>query len=71
MRVVSDRYLCDVECPYCGVRLEVEDPCDFECRAKMEREEDYKMMCPVCEEFMTVHVEWEPTYPYGAEAVSE
>lgn len=27
------------------------------------------MMCPVCEESMTAHVEWEPTYPHGAKVV--
>ena len=41
----------------------------FEERARMERDEDHEMVCPVCDGSMIVHVTWEPTYPYSAEVV--
>lgn len=69
MRVATDRDLCDVECPYCGAALDVDDSDDFEERARMERDEDHEMVCPVCDGSMIVHVTWEPTYPYSAEVV--
>ena len=69
MRIAADKYLCDVECPYCGVALYVDDSEDFEDRTRMGRDEDHEMVCPVCDESMIVHVLWEPTYPYDAEVV--
>lgn len=69
MRMAADKDLCDVECPYCGAALHVDDPDDFEDRTRMARDEDHEMVCPVCDESMIVHVLWEPTYPYDAEEV--
>ena len=66
----ADRLLCDVECPHCGAYLIVEDSDDFEDGADMSREDDFEMLCPVCDGSMTVHVTWQPTYPYEAKAVS-
>lgn len=59
----------DVECPHCGAYLDVEDSDDFASERNMERDQDYTMTCPVCDGRTTVHVFWEPTYPYGAKAV--
>lgn len=67
----ADRYLRDIECPHCGAYLIVEDSDDFECYDTMSREDDFEMDCPVCDGSMTVHVTWQPTYPYGAKAVIE
>lgn len=70
MRIAADKDLCDVECPCCGAALDVDDSDDFEDRARMEREEDHEMVCPVCEGSMIVHVVWGPYYD-GAEVVAE
>lgn len=67
---VSDKDLCDVECPHCGASLDVEDSDDFDGNGAMQREDDYVMVCPVCDECMTVHVVWEPVY-CGAEVVEQ
>lgn len=69
MRVAERKDLCDIECPHCDACLDVEDSDDFAEGGEMRREEDYEMVCPVCEGLMSVHVTWEPTYPYGAEVV--
>lgn len=69
MRIAEKNDLCDVECPHCGAALDVDDPDDFDESTSMEREGDIDMICPVCDGIMMVHVTWEPTYPYDAEAV--
>lgn len=69
MRMAADKDLRDVECPYCGAALNVDDPDDFYDSSGMARDEDHEMECPVCDESMIVHVLWEPTYPYDAEVV--
>ena len=62
---------CDVECPHCGALLIVEDSEDFDENTAMSREEDHEMLCPVCGEYMAVHVTWYPAYLHGAKAVAE
>lgn len=64
----KDRDLCDVECPHCGACLDVDDSDDFADHGDMHREDDFEMTCPVCDGSMTVHVTWQPTYPYNATA---
>ena len=68
MRVADGKNSCEVECPHCGAYLNVHDPDDFDDSTSMEREEEHDMVCPVCNETMTVSVIWEPVY-WGAEAV--
>lgn len=68
MRVAERKDFCDVECPYCGAALDVDDPVDFDDGGSMAREEDHEMACPVCDGSMVVHVVWDPGY-YGAEVV--
>lgn len=52
----------DFRCPHCGTCLCVDDPDDFYSEHRMEREEDFYDVCPVCDEEFAYHVTWEPTY---------
>lgn len=59
----------DVICPWCGAKLVVEDPDDFDSSGPMVREERHEMECPVCENAMSVYVTWEPYYDMDARKV--
>lgn len=62
----------DVVCPYCKAAIDVEDCDDFQGQNKhWNREEEYEMLCPSCDEYMIVGVAWEPTYTWAAKVVEQ
>lgn len=69
MKEAADEKYPDVYCPYCEAALDIEDPDDFETGKPMLREEETLVECPKCAGVMSIHVLWEPTFPYGAKAV--